>query len=182
MTRTTNLERRLFPRSSTNSSATFSKFRSDAKPKAFDELLLEMPQQLDLMGAMLVNGENIYSAFAWIVQRTSGTFTKGIARLIRRVDLGESLERALELLAIEVPSPLVGEFSNKLTLCLERGTPLADQLNNLSESARAQLRVQLLRQAGKNEIKMLIPLVFVILPVTVLVAVYPSFQLLQINF
>lgn len=175
------LEKRLFPATKTSASS-FSMFKIGSKSTKFDPLLLELPQQLELAAALLTNGENIYSAFDWIAERSSGDFAKALNRLIARVNLGQNIEVALALLARELPSPLLAEFSNKLILCLDRGTPLAEQLQNLAESARGQLRVQLLRQAGKNEIKMLIPLVFVILPVTILVAVYPSFQLLQVNF
>jgi tight adherence protein C len=55
-------------------------------------------------------------------------------------------------------------------------------LSSLAESARADQRNDLLKQVGRNETKMLIPLVFLILPVTVLFAVYPSLQLLNIDY
>jgi tight adherence protein C len=142
-------------------------------------LLLELPQQLELLAAILVNGENIFFAFKWLEQRTAGQFAIGVRRLVQRVELGMNLEQALAAFASETSSPMVGEFCGKLVLSLERGTPLAGQLRTLAETASSQLQVQMLRQAGKNEIKMLIPLVFVILPVTVMVAVFPSIQLFQ---
>jgi tight adherence protein C len=49
-------------------------------------------------------------------------------------------------------------------------------------SARSEIRNELLTQAGRNETRMLIPLVFLILPITVLFAIYPSLQLLNINY
>jgi tight adherence protein C len=55
-------------------------------------------------------------------------------------------------------------------------------LSELSASARAEIRNMLLRQAGKNETRMLIPLVFLILPITVLFAIYPSLELLNFGF
>jgi tight adherence protein C len=50
------------------------------------------------------------------------------------------------------------------------------------QSATAELRTQLLAKAGKNETKMMIPMVFVILPVTVMFALYPSLALIQGSF
>jgi tight adherence protein C len=52
-------------------------------------------------------------------------------------------------------------------------------LTSLAESTRAELRNAQLKQAGRNETRMLIPLVFLILPVTVLFAIYPSIQLIS---
>jgi tight adherence protein C len=37
------------------------------------------------------------------------------------------------------------------------------------------------KKAGQNETRMLVPLIFLILPVTVLFAVYPSLQVLSIT-
>ena len=47
---------------------------------------------------------------------------------------------------------------------------------------REEIKNRLLEQAGKNETRMLIPLVFLILPVTVLFAIYPSLELLNFGF
>lgn len=176
------LEKRLYPQAQSSVPASFSKLKVRWGSKAFDPYLLEMPQQLDLMGAMLSNGENFYSVLTSQTNLATGNFAAGLGRAKRRLELGESLEQALELLERESNSPMVSEFANKVVIALTRGTPMAQQLEFLSETARAQLRNQLLKQAGKNELKMLVPMVFLILPVTILFAVFPSLQLLQSGF
>ncbi|MDE2409387.1 MAG: type II secretion system F family protein [Actinomycetales bacterium] len=145
-----------------------------------DQLIFELPQHLDLMSARLLNGEDIYSVLA-LQASGSGKFAHNLERLGIRLQLGENLEQALALLAEESKSPLVSEFVNKLQLGLSRGTPLATQFLMLSASAKAQLKVAQLKAAGRNELKMLIPLVFLILPVTIAFAVFPSLQLLQLG-
>jgi tight adherence protein C len=65
---------------------------------------------------------------------------------------------------------------------LQRGSPLAQLLREQASSARAEIEIQLLKKSGRNETKMMVPLVFLILPVTVLFAVYPSLQLLNLNY
>ena len=146
-----------------------------------DAYLYELPQHLEIFSARLANGENFYSV---LTQHSgaSGAFAQALNRLSRRLQFGESLEQGLSLLELECGSPIVSEFVNKVTLSLRRGSQLADQLNLLAESARGQLRVQQLRAAGRNEVKMLVPLVFLILPVTILFAIFPSLQLLQVGF
>jgi tight adherence protein C len=55
-------------------------------------------------------------------------------------------------------------------------------LSEQALSVRDEIKSRLLRQAGRNETRMLIPLVFLILPVTVLFAIYPSLELLNFGF
>jgi tight adherence protein C len=71
---------------------------------------------------------------------------------------------------------------NKVSLALDRGTPLAQMLSEQGMSVREEIKSKLLKQAGRNETRMLIPLVFLILPITVLFAIYPSLELLNFGF
>lgn len=145
-----------------------------------DIYLLEVPQHLEAMGARLRSGQSFYKVLS-MQTKSQGKFAEALRRLSVRLTYGESIEEALRLLDQECKSPIVSEFANKVLLSLRRGTPMADQLAQLAESARGQLRVAQLKNAGKNELKMLVPLVFLILPVTVLFAIFPSMQILQLG-
>jgi tight adherence protein C len=79
---------------------------------------------------------------------------------------------------LEQPDRLLIELVQKLKLAIDRGTPLADALESLVETARSEFSASILARAGSSETKMLIPTVFLILPVTVLFAIYPSLSLL----
>jgi tight adherence protein C len=102
--------------------------------------------------------------------------------LLASLELGGELDVELDRLAKRLPHRQIVEFTSKVAIALRRGTPLSQMLSSLAESARADQRNDLLKQVGRNETKMLIPLVFLILPVTVLFAVYPSLQLLNIDY
>jgi tight adherence protein C len=102
--------------------------------------------------------------------------------MLAALEIGAELESELKRLAHTLPQRQIVEFSSKLTIAFRRGAPLAQMLRSLAESTRAELRNELLKQAGRNETRMLIPLVFLILPVTVLFAIYPSLQLLNIDY
>ena len=157
-----------------------SRVRLRPPQRAFDPLILELPQHLDLMAARLQNGENIYSVLSQQAV-TSGRLAEGLRRLAIRLSLGETLDASLDFLATELKSELIQELSNKVKLGLVRGTPLAAQFQLLSASAKNQLRVAQLRGAGRNELRMLVPLVFLILPVTIAFAIFPSLQILQLG-
>ncbi|MFM7030618.1 MAG: type II secretion system F family protein [Micrococcales bacterium] len=145
-----------------------------------EPLLAEIPQQLEIMAARLQNGENIY-AILEAALGAEGDFANALARVSLRLKLGESLDSALEAMAREEKSPLVSELANKLRLGIARGTPMSRQLLLMADSARNQFKVQQLKAAGRNEVRMLIPLVFVILPVTVAFAVFPSLGMFELG-
>jgi len=81
-----------------------------------------------------------------------------------------------------VPLAEVIELTQKLQISIERGTPSAHQISQLSQSIQQQVLRGLIKRAGENETKMLIPTIFLILPVTVLFAVFPSLAVLQSTY
>jgi tight adherence protein C len=146
------------------------------------QIMFELPEIVDLLAVALAAGESLYSALRLVVPRTSGVLAKELERVIAALDLGADIETELNELSQRVSGRQIAEFSNKLILALSRGTPLAAVMLDQSVAVRAELQQQLTVLAGKNETRMLIPLVFLILPITVLFAIYPSLQLLNLNY
>jgi len=155
---------------------------SSANKTRLERALYELPEIVDLLVVHLRAGDGIYRSFTAVIPRCEGELARELTRVLHAVQLGAAFGEEIKSVAISVPQPQVIEFTNKIALALERGTPLAQMLTELSESARAEIRNRLLRQAGKNETRMLIPLVFLILPITVLFAIYPSLELLNFGF
>lgn len=144
--------------------------------------LFELPEILDLLVVHLRAGDGVYRSFNCVVPRCEGELARELTRVLRAVQFGAAFGDDIKKVGITIAQPQVIEFTSKISLALERGTPLAQMLSDLSVSTRAEIRNMLLRQAGKNETRMLIPLVFLILPVTVLFAIYPSLELLNFGF
>lgn len=142
----------------------------------------ELPEIIELMAVSLSAGDGIYGALTRVVPRVSGVLAESLHTMLASLELGGELDVELERLAQRLPHRQIVEFTSKVSIALRRGTPLSQMLSSLAESARADQRNDLLKQVGRNETKMLIPLVFLILPVTVLFAVYPSLQLLNIDY
>ena len=65
-----------------------------------------------------------------------------------------------------------------MVVAIERGTPLADVLRAQAADVREVGKRALLEAGGRKEISMMAPVVFLILPVTVLFAVYPGLMTL----
>jgi tight adherence protein C len=142
----------------------------------------ELPELLELMSVSLSAGDGLFVALARVTPRANGVLAQSLKKILLALELGADLETELKWLAMTLPQRQVVEFTNKLSMALRRGTPLAQMLRSLAESTRSDLRNDLLKQAGRNETRMLVPLIFLILPVTVLFAVYPSLQLLNIDY
>jgi tight adherence protein C len=155
---------------------------SSVNKTKLDRALFELPEILDLLAVHLRAGDGIYRSFVAVVPRCEGELAGELERVLRAVQFGSAFVQEIKTVGTAIPQPQIIEFTNKISLALERGTPLAHMLSELSASSRAEIRNRLLRQAGKNETRMLIPLVFLILPITVLFAIYPSLELLNFGF
>jgi tight adherence protein C len=84
------------------------------------------------------------------------------------------LAQTLEQIAIATGSSQVRRLTNSIQIAIQRGTPILDVLNNQVQSLNKQINLALLKKSGKSEIALLIPVVFLILPVSISFAIWPS--------
>jgi tight adherence protein C len=68
-----------------------------------------------------------------------------------------------------------------MIIAVERGTPLADVLRAQAQDVRETGRRAVMESGGKKEIAMMVPVVFLVLPITILFAVYPGFAFLRFS-
>ena len=68
----------------------------------------------------------------------------------------------------------LSRFIDGLVIALERGTPLAEVLRAQAADVREQSKRHLLERGARNEITMMVPVVFLLLPVTVVFAMFPG--------
>ena len=147
-----------------------------------ERALFELPELIDLLTVSLRAGNGVYRSFATVIPKCDGELAREFSKVLKAVEFGAAFGVELKSVAQALPHPQVSEFVAKVTTSLERGTPLAQMLSEQGISVREEIKTRLLRQAGRNETRMLIPLVFLILPVTVLFAIYPSLELLNFGF
>jgi len=152
--------------------------RRQCKTRARD-LESEMMSGLELLGLCLAAGEDLVSALARISRAGSGPFTQVIRESLSRVDLGVSVSVALHERAALAGVPSLSRAIEHITATLERGTPLVDAVSAQVADIREEAKQRLLESAGRNEVLMLIPLVFLILPVTIAFAIFPGLIAIQ---
>lgn len=151
--------------------------RALMKPKK-TSLRFALPDVAGVMGLLLAAGLPVPVAIGWLAPRTSGEIGVLLRTLVSNLQLGADLFDELEELS-RFGDPGLSELAEKLRLMVERGAGVSSQVFELSSSLRSALFRELLAKAGSNETKMLIPTVFLILPVTVLFALFPSLIVLQ---
>ena len=80
----------------------------------------------------------------------------------------------MDFIAVATNSTQVRRLTNSIQIAIERGTPILDVLNNQVQALNKQINISLLKKSGKSEITLLIPVVFLILPVSISFAIWPS--------
>lgn len=137
-----------------------------------------LPDVTAVLGLLLSAGLPVGVALAWLAPRTRGDLGEILAATIANTELGADFNAELRELS-EYGDPGLTELAEKLLLSLERGAGVSHQVFELAATMRQSLYRELLQKAGSNETKMLIPTIFLILPVTVLFALFPSLIVLQ---
>ena len=141
----------------------------------------EFPAIVELIAVLIVAGESPSRALERIGQRTESQLSIHIRKAVETIRAGGTLSHALERLAFDSKSLAIRRFCDALIIALERGTPLSDVLHRQVEDIRAQNQAELIKSAGKAEIALMIPVVFLILPISILFALWPSYLALGQN-
>ena len=100
---------------------------------------------------------------------------KNIKNVVTKIRSGIGLTSALESLATATSSDSIRRFADSLILALERGTSLSDVLARQVQEVRNEHQTRLIEAAGKAEISLMIPVIFLILPISILFALWPSY-------
>jgi tight adherence protein C len=141
----------------------------------------ELPEHLEFLALSLAAGEGIGNSLLRVSRVAGGELAAELRDVVTRTSMGEPLGDALRSLADELDLPPLRRFVDQLTGALERGSPLADVLRAQAQDARDEHKRRLLELAGKKEVAMLVPLVFLILPMTVIFAIWPGLLVLQLG-
>ena len=138
---------------------------------ALDEELLGL---LAVLPLLLRGGLSSIKALEWCSIRAVGELAREIRMGLDEIALGESEGVVLGSLANRLHSSSVREFSIKVRSALHRGNRLAEMLQSQAAGVEGRLRAAQIAAAARAESRMMMPLVFVILPVTIGVALLPS--------
>lgn len=145
------------------------------------KILAEFPTVAELLALSVAAGDSAQSALERIATTASGELAYEFRLVLADIRSGDTLTKALKACSDRLKINPVERFITGLTVAHERGTPLATVLYAQARDVRELTKRELLELAGKKEISMLIPLIFGILPLTVVFAVFPGLSLLNIG-
>ncbi len=147
------------------------KRRIDKRHKA---IFKAFPEVVDLLNLAVGAGLDFMMALGKVVQRsTPNPFIEELREVYQEVKVGKSRSEALKAMSYRIHLPDISSFVRTLIQTERMGTPISDVLRVQAEEARRCRFQRAERQALKAPVKLLLPLVFFILPVVLIIVAGP---------
>ena len=145
------------------------------------QMLAEFPTIAELLALAVGAGEGATGALERVCRLSKGELAAELRQCLADARAGANLPAALQGLADRTGLASLARFVDGIVVAVERGTPLADVLRAQAQDVREAGRRSVMEQGGKKEIAMMVPVVFLVLPVTVLFAIYPGVAFLNFS-
>ena len=144
-------------------------------------MMAEFPSLAELMALAVGAGESATGALDRVCRSAHGELSKEFSKILTETRAGIPLVEALQEFSARTNlGPLV-RFVDGIIVAVERGTPLAEVLRAQAQDVRDTAKRDLMESAGKKEIGMMVPLVFGVLPLTVVFAVFPGIAAISLG-
>lgn len=140
-----------------------------------ERMLAEFPTIAELLALAVAAGEGAIGALERVTTISRGELARELGRALAEARAGASLVQALQGIATRTSLAPLARFVDGVAVAVERGTPLADVLRAQAVDVREAGKRSLLEAGGRKEIAMMVPVVFLVLPVTVVFALFPGF-------
>ncbi len=138
-------------------------------------IIAELPTVAELLALAVTAGEGPVGAIDRVSRISGGELAVELRRALAEARAGVPLTVALDGISSRTTIPALSRFIDGMVIAIERGTPLADVLRAQTVDVREAGKRALLETGGRKEIAMMVPVVFLILPVTVLFALFPGY-------
>lgn len=125
-----------------------------------------LPETVDLLGLCIEAGLDFVNAVKWVIKRTPQTpMSEELVFVIEEIKWGKPRIQALKDMSRRLEMPEMSSFVQTIIQAERMGTPVSEAFTILSEDARSQRFHRGERTALKAPIKILLPLIFFIMPV-----------------
>jgi tight adherence protein C len=141
----------------------------------------ELPTVLEFLTLSLSAGEGILDAVRRVSRVSSGELAGELSRVVADVNTGLPFAESLDAVRRDLDLAPFTRFVEQVTGALDRGTPIVEVLRAQAQDSRDDAKRQLLELAGRKEVAMLFPLVFLILPITIAFAIFPGIVVLRMG-
>jgi tight adherence protein C len=137
-------------------------------------IMAQFPTVAELLALAVGAGEGPVAALDRVAARCRGEMGDEIARVLADIRTGTPVAAALDAWAARSGLPAVARFAEAMAVAVDRGTPLAAVLHAQAADAREAGRRALIETGARREVLMMVPVVFLVLPVTILFAFWPG--------
>ena len=134
----------------------------------------EFPAIIEMYSLAMAAGETPLAAMERIGRTATGSMAIEFNKVVALVKNGKPFHIALDAMGRDLDSIAIRRFVDSLIIATLRGAPLIDVLQRHAQEARELQRNRVLGAAAKAEISMMVPVVFLILPISILFALWPS--------
>lgn len=139
-----------------------------------EAMLLEFPTIAEVLALAVAAGESPHAALQRVARIADGELVGELRHALADIHAGANLSDALDRLGERTGVPALGRFAEGIAVAVERGTPVADVLRAQAQDVRADGHRRLMEIGGRKEVAMLVPVVFLVLPITIFFALYPT--------
>lgn len=154
---------------------------SRAVSKRLARIEAQLPDVVELLALAVGAGQGPVAAIERVVVLGQGDLVDELDTTLTDVRSGTVLSTALDRLERRIGSIHVTRLCEAIIVALERGTPLADILRSQAKDARETARQDLMEEGGRREIAQMVPVVFLVLPITVVFALFPGLLVLRLG-
>ena len=154
---------------------------SRAVSKRLARIEAQLPDVVELLALAVGAGQGPVAAIERVVVLGQGDLVDELDTTMTDVRSGTVLSTALDRLERRVGSIHVTRLCEAIVVALERGTPLADVLRSQAKDVRETARQELMEEGGRREIAQMVPVVFLVLPITVVFALFPGLLVLRLG-
>ncbi len=145
-------------------------------------ILNQFPTIAELMALAVGAGESTIGSIERVARTSKGALSDEFSMALADVRSGSTLVAALAAMSDRIQLTAMTRFVDAITVASERGTPIAQVMRAQAQDVRDAAKRDLMETAGKKEIGMMVPIVFGILPLTIVFAVYPGLSLIDMSY
>jgi tight adherence protein C len=138
------------------------------------EMLLQLPDALDLLTISVEAGLGFDAALAKVVEKMEGPLVDEFRQALAEIRMGRSRRDALRDVAKRADSQPVNNFIGAIVQAEQLGVPIAKVLQIQSNQLRIERRQRAEEAAAKAPVKMLFPMVGCIFPTIFIVILGPA--------
>ena len=142
--------------------------------KRGDQMVLQLPDALDLLTISVEAGLGFDAALAKVVEKMEGPLVMEFRQALAEIRMGRTRREALRDVAERADAQPISNFVGAIVQAEQLGVPIARVLQIQSQQLRVERRQRAEESAAKAPVKMLFPMVGCIFPTIFIVILGPA--------